>query len=207
MSAIKVTWYGHACFVLESEGYRLALDPYDPTTPGYKPLEITANQVLCSHLHHDHCYLQAVCMPLSEVRCPFEIEKISTYHDDEKGVLRGENTVHVISAAGYRIAHFGDLGHSLDDEQIKALGRLDLALVPVGGTYTIDPKVANELCSRLDVKTVVPMHYRTGSFGYDNIAHLDEFLALRKDVCMLAGSSFILSDKTPAATLVPVYSR
>lgn len=205
MSNIKITWYGHACFVLECDGFRLAIDPYDPTTPGYKPLSITANRVLCSHHHHDHCYLEAVCMPLNEVRCPFTVEKIKTYHDGEEGALRGENTIHIISAEGYRIAHFGDLGHMLDAQQIKSLGKLDLALVPVGGTYTIDPRTADELCRALDVKTVVPMHYRTNSFGYDNIAHLDEFLALRRDVCMLSGSSFLLSDKTPSATLVPRY--
>ena len=205
MSDIRITWYGHACFVFECEGYRLAIDPYDPTTPGYKPLEITANRVLCSHTHHDHCYLEAVSMPLNEIHCPFKVEKIATYHDKERGTLRGENTIHIISAGEYRIAHLGDLGHMLDNEQIKALGKLDLVLVPVGGTYTIDPKEADLLCHSLDVKTVVPMHYRTNRFGYDNIAHIDEFLSLRSDVCMLERSSFILSQKTPSATLVPRY--
>ena len=171
MSNIKITWYGHACFVLGCDGFRLAIDPYDPTTPGYKPLSITANRVLCSHHHHDHCYLEAVCMPLNEVRCPFTVEKIKTYHDGEEGALRGENTIHIISAEGYRIAHFGDLGHMLDAQQIESLGKLDLALVPVGGTIQsvsirvrcnltiiIYSKINHFICCYLHTNIITPFY-------------------------------------------------
>lgn len=202
MSNIKITWHGHACFTLEYEGYRVAIDPYDPTTPGYGPLCVSANMLLCSHDHHDHNYAQAVCMPLNELPCPFEIEKLNCYHDEKQGALRGENIIHILSAGGMRIAHFGDLGHLLNDEQIAALGKLDAALVPVGGTYTLDPVQADKLCRSLDARVIIPMHYRSDGFGYDNIAHIDEFLSLRDDVHRIDESALTLTPDTPKMTAV-----
>ena len=202
MSKINIIWHGHACFTAEYEGYRIAIDPYDPSVPGYAPLCLSAHLTLCSHGHHDHNYAQAVCMPLNELPCPFEIEKIACYHDEKQGALRGENIIHILSAGGMRIAHLGDLGHLLDDEQIAKLGKLDAVMIPVGGTYTIDPAQANALCQRLNAKVVIPMHYRGDGFGYDNIAHIDDFLCLRDDVCTIEGSTLSLTPDTPKMTAV-----
>jgi hypothetical protein len=52
---MKITWIGHACFKIESNGYTLIIDPYeDGYVPGLKPLRETADMVLCSHEHGDH---------------------------------------------------------------------------------------------------------------------------------------------------------
>lgn len=53
-SKIIVVWHGHSCFTLSADGYTLALDPYDNSLDGYAPLQLSANEVLCSHGHHDH---------------------------------------------------------------------------------------------------------------------------------------------------------
>ena len=52
---MKITWIGHACFKIESDGYTLIFDPYaDGFVPGLKPLREKADMVLCSHEHGDH---------------------------------------------------------------------------------------------------------------------------------------------------------
>ena len=55
---MKLTWLGHSCFAVESGGYRVVLDPY--YVESYPPLHTSANEVLCSHHHRDHDYVDAV---------------------------------------------------------------------------------------------------------------------------------------------------
>ena len=50
---MKITWLGHACFMLEEDGYRIVLDPYTGVE-GYPELDAEAHAVLCSHGHQDH---------------------------------------------------------------------------------------------------------------------------------------------------------
>ena len=60
-SKIIVVWHGHSCFTLSADGYTLALDPYDNSLDGYAPLQLSANEVLCSHGHHDHAWPPLRC--------------------------------------------------------------------------------------------------------------------------------------------------
>ena len=75
-------------------------------------------------------------------------------------------------ADGLRIAHLGDVGEDLSDAQIKALGKLDVLILPVGGFYTIDAAEASRLVERLSPRIVVPMHYKGEGFGYD-VVHIE----------------------------------
>ena len=94
---MKLTWLGHACFLLEQNGYRLIVDPYTGVE-GYPELRVKAHQVVCSHQHHDHNAVEQIT-PLPAQENPFTIRVVKTFHDDQGGALRGENTIHVISAA------------------------------------------------------------------------------------------------------------
>lgn len=60
---MKITWLGHSCFIVESQGYEVVLDPYqDGSVPGLAPLWEEADQVLCSHSHSDHCGTECVSL-------------------------------------------------------------------------------------------------------------------------------------------------
>lgn len=178
---MKLTYYGHACFTLEHEGFRAVLDPFDDHVPGYPVPVQQAEAVYCSHGHGDHAYTRAVTLTGSGEN-PFAVTEVETDHDDCGGAKRGKNTVRVLEAGGIRVCHLGDLGHMPTPEQIGAMGRVDLLLVPVGGFYTIGPETANAVCAALGAKAVVPMHYRRGCQGFDVIADVEDFLALRTDV-------------------------
>ena len=118
------------------------------------------------------------------------------------GSLRGLNTIHVLEYNGIRVAHLGDLGHDLDDDQIEELGRLDAVLIPVGGTYTLDCQQASDLADRLQVKTVIPMHYRRGEVGFDVLQTLQEFLILRPGHQEMPGNTLEITDDMPETTIV-----
>ena len=199
---LKLTWLGHACFALEAENYRILLDPYAPGyVPGLGMVKTSANKVLCSHQHADHAW-QGIPVPLNEIHCPFTITAIPSFHDDAMGSKRGLNTIHLIEYNGLRIAHLGDLGHDLDDDDIEALGELDVVLIPVGGTYTLDCQQASDLVDRLQVKTVIPMHYRRGSVGFDVLQTLQEFLILRPGYQEMPGCEVEITEDMPETTLV-----
>lgn len=129
---MKITWPGHSCFTLESQGYQIVLDPYqDGSVPGLTTVHIEADQVLCSHGHGDHCGTECVSL-CQGVTSPFTIEIINTWHDDRNGAKRGSDIIHIVSDIQYHIAHLGDLGCNLTPEQIDKLHSLTALLIPVG---------------------------------------------------------------------------
>ena len=205
-NSIQLTWMGHSCFLASYEGYTLVLDPFSHNTvPGLSPLSIQGNQVLCSHLHHDHHGVETVSL-LSGQKNPFQIEAIPTFHDPEQGALRGTNTIHIFSAGGIRIAHLGDLGCDLSQEQMQKLQGLTALLVPVGGFYTINAQQANHLAEALSPTVIIPMHYRSDTFGYDCIGTLEEFLSLRTDCVFYPGNSIEITSDMPSQTAVLTYA-
>ena len=200
---MKITWYGHACFGVESEGYRIVLDPYEKVR-GYADPHLIANAVLCSHDHFDHNCRAAVTV--EPAASPFTVDTVATCHDDQGGKLRGKNTVHIMKAEGVTVVHLGDLGHQLTEEQAAPLRGCDVLLIPVGGTYTIDAAGAKAVVEALRPRIVVPMHYRRGDIGFENIAPLEEFLRLfpAEQVHELDGNSFEVTPEL-SGVVVPRY--
>ena len=80
---------------------------------------------------------------------------------------------------GLRVCHCGDLGHVLTPEQMSAIGRVDVLLVPVGGNFTINAAEAMEVRKQLNPAITIPMHFRTQSMGLLGLmfAPVDKFLA------------------------------
>ena len=165
MEQLTVRWHGHACFSLTCRDFTVVLDPYeDHYVPGFPPLRLTGDLVLCSHQHNDHNAAEIVTLRTGRPN-PFRITKIPTFHDPEGGRLRGENTIHLLEVGKLRVAHFGDLGCPLSPAQKAELQGLDAAMVPVGGFYTIGPQEAKALLDDLRPKVFLPMHYRMGAVG------------------------------------------
>lgn len=178
---MKLIWHGHSCFELITAEGSVVFDPYAPgSVPGLRLPPLTADLVLCSHGHRDHGYTRGV--RLSGKEAGFSVTKIPCFHDDREGSLRGENLIHVIESEGLRIAHLGDLGHMLSAGQLKALGRPDVLLLPVGGHYTIGPDTAAALAKTVGARITVPMHYRGVGFGYDVIGPVEDFTARMEKV-------------------------
>ncbi len=205
-SPLAITWHGHACFSLEMDGWRIVLDPYaDGSVPGLQPLRLTAHAVYTSHSHGDHSYTQAVELQSAPGPSPWRVTPIPSFHDDAQGSKRGPNTIHLLEAGEFRVAHMGDIGCALTPEQQQALSHLDALLLPVGGFYTIGPAEASAMADSLSPRVVIPMHYRTDDHGLAPIGRLEDFLALRKDVTVYSGNSITLTADTPVQTAVLQY--
>jgi L-ascorbate metabolism protein UlaG (beta-lactamase superfamily) len=179
---LKITWYGNACFLIESWGSSVVIDPYDDSEGQLRlpPLSLTADAVICSHEHFDHNNRKAIT--LTGKPCSLKIESISCFHDNVQGKILGSNLIHIVSDGEFRVAHFGDLGHELSKQQQEKLGRLDAMMVNVGGFNYSEAETANRLANLLNPTVVIPMHYRSHEFGYIKMGTLEEFTALRDDV-------------------------
>ncbi len=192
MDSIRITWLGHACFKLTCGKHSVVIDPYRDV-PGYPPLVCSAGRVYASHTHHDdHGYFEAVDIVKESGESPFKVETIDCFHDDKQGSLRGKNRITIFEAAGVRIAHFGDLGHMLSRDIIDRLKGIDVAMLPVGGYYTIDGPQAYEIMMAIDPKITIPMHYRKGALGFDVLSGPDEFSDLVNDRKVITSSSNFL---------------
>ena len=206
---MKLTWLGHACFVLEQDGYAILLDPYTGVE-GYPPLEAAAHQVFCSHQHFDHNAVEAVRM-LPARESPFTVREVPAFHDAQGGALRGENTIHIITAEGMRLAHLGDLGCELTAQQKDRLHRVDVLMLPVGGYYTISAHEARTLATPLFPRIIIPMHYRSATngyrFGYDELGLLGNFTAVcpRESLVYYKGSTMEITKHTPGQTAILTY--
>lgn len=190
---MKLTWNGHSCFTFDTDMGVAVFDPYETDyVPGLHLPDLAGDAVLCSHGHEDHCYPQGVRHSRRAVG--FTVETVETHHDNAGGTLRGKNTVHIVDADGFRLAHLGDLGHIPTEAQFAAMGRIDALLIPIGGYYTIDAAEAKAICDRLQPKLIFPMHYRKGDMGFDLIAEPEGFLELFDRVTWIQGSAAELRD-------------
>lgn len=185
---MRIKWLGHACFkITYNDGIRILTDPFDDNV-GYKIPSVEADIVTISHNHYDHNFTDCIKGKFEVVNKvgnfyikDVAITGIHTYHDEMHGAKRGDNTVYVFEKEGIRIAHLGDLGHMLSDEQVKMLGKIDILLIPVGGVYTINFNEAFELVKRINPKIVIPMHYKTPVVRI-NLDNVDKFIKNFNDV-------------------------
>lgn len=219
---LRLTYFGHACFLLETPaGVRVLMDPL-PTGIGYDPpLGLRVDVVTISHEHADHNQLgwlgnkprvlrgltgdKRGWIRVDEKQKDLALRSVGLYHDDDNGRSRGLDTAFVFEAAGVRVAHLGDLGHVLTDQQLAAIGAIDVALIPVGGHTTLDGEGAQRVLDQLRPRlAAIPMHYKTESATSKELDPVDAFLAGRTHVRREPHSSLMLSElkQRPWAELI-----
>jgi L-ascorbate metabolism protein UlaG (beta-lactamase superfamily) len=169
ISIVKISWHGHACISIENLGKILVIDPHDGYSLGIKRPEIKADYILITHDHFDHNASNVVAKKDSKIfkmkegvfeADPFKILGVKTFHDKERGRRRGLNIAYKITTSGgLDIFHGGDLGHIPDEEMLRKIGEVDIVILPVGGTFTIDHSEALEIFSMMKGKIFIPIHY------------------------------------------------
>ncbi len=185
---MKIQFLGHASFLITTDaGTRIVTDPFDPAAYvgrlSYRAFDEPADVVTQSHEHGDHSGTSTVkgCPVIIKGAGKFKANEVEflgveTYHDCSRGAERGRNTVFVMAVDGMRVAHFGDLGHVLTADQAAEIGAVDIALIPVGGYYTIDAAKAWEVAGQVSAQIVIPMHFANEKCLFP-IAGVDEFTA------------------------------
>jgi L-ascorbate metabolism protein UlaG (beta-lactamase superfamily) len=198
----KITWLGHAAFLLESPGgARIAVDPWIGNNPkfpkgfDYGRLDVVA----ATHGHFDHFGDDGIGLAMASDATVVGIFELSL-HSGAGGCAKvsgmnkgGSQTIagvdirmtHAVHSSGtsgvgreanfpgdpcgyvftfedgFRVYHAGDTAVFSDMALIGELDRPDLALLPIGGFYTMDPPQAAKACELLRVPRVIPMHWGT----------------------------------------------
>lgn len=181
---MKIDYLGHSCFKLtESTGTSIICDPYSGEI-GYEMCKTQADAVTVSHGHYDHNAVGniggnpvVIDSEQNYELAGVEINSIKSFHDSARGKKRGENIIFKFRMDGIDVCHLGDLGEQCSSDLIETLLPVNVLLIPVGGTYTLDAEMAKEYVDRIMPDIVIPMHYRTRDCKLD-IDKVDEFLSL-----------------------------
>ena len=168
---MEITWYGHSCFRLTERNLATVVtDPYDNSSIGYFPLKLKADIVTISHDAPGHNNSDAVKGTSHIISGPGEFEIggvfITGVQTDGSGTGKKakdqtRNTLYVFDYDGLTVAHLGDLKQLPPQNEIEALGAVNVALVPVGGGGGLNAAKAAEVISLLEPNIVIPMHYAT----------------------------------------------
>lgn len=175
---LKIEWLGHSSFKLSYNNYQIVIDPYgDNVIPGLKGVHESAHVVYCSHEHKDHNARENVqLIPLMDN--PFRMSVIDSFHDQSMGSQRGSNKILILQNAELKCVHLGDIGCVPTVDEMRLLMRPDVLFVPIGGHYTLNKEEIVLLIKKIFPKVIIPMHYRSDSFGPSVIGTLSDFLDL-----------------------------
>ena len=169
---VRITYVGHSTFLIESPRLvRIATDYNDYVKPPVIPDIVTMN-----HAHSTHYtdrpdaaikYVLRGWGPTPEEPARHDI----TYEDVRVrnvptnirdwggGTERHGNSIFIFETAQMCIAHLGHLHHTLNQQQLNEMGRVDIVLAPVDGSYTLDLEGMVEVLKSLKPQLVIPMHY------------------------------------------------
>ncbi len=168
---VRLTYVGHSTFLIESPRLvRIATDYNDYVKPPVLPDIVTMN-----HAHTTH-YTDAPDPAIKFVLRGWNDDGSQATHDlsfqDVRvrnvptnirdwagGTERYGNSIFVFEVAQLCIAHLGHLHHTLTKQQLDDIGRLDVVLAPVDGTYTLDLDGMMEVLHALKAPLMIPMHY------------------------------------------------
>jgi L-ascorbate metabolism protein UlaG (beta-lactamase superfamily) len=172
---VAITYVGHSTYYIDTPGgVRIGTDFNGYYRTGRLPDVVTMNRAHSTHYtlspdpkiaHVLHGWGENgqpanISTRVGDVfirNVPTDIRRY--YGDDASGaMLRDGNSIFIFEVAGLCIGHLGHLHHKLDDTHFAAIGRLDIVMVPIDGTYTMSLDGVSEITKRLRSAVVLPMH-------------------------------------------------
>lgn len=169
---VRLSYVGHATFLIESpQGVRIVTDYNDYVRPPVVPDIATMNHAHTTHFtdHPDPAIKYVLRgwgadedhparhdMQLRDVRVRNVPTNIRTWSG---GTERHGNSIFIFEMANLCIGHLGHLHHTLTQQQVNEIGRLDVVMVPVDGSFTLDMEGMVEVLDQLKAPLMIPMHY------------------------------------------------
>lgn len=204
---MKIHFYAHACFRLESDSIAVVTDPYTPgpSASNFAPVDEPADLVIMSssvdRFHSDPTHINDHPLVIDAVDIPdkgimFEGMPIRAYQTMESmtfdyGARDAEpNAMYWFELDGVRCLHMGDLGNPVSDEHIEKLrGTVDVLFALTGGQPTIALPDLADAIDAIGPKIVIPMHYYSPR-GVLQILPVEEFTNLcPEDMVTYVGGS------------------
>jgi len=191
---MKIKYLGHSSFKITGksdieQNITIVTDPFDAKAVGFNFPTTETDIVTISHAHPDHNSLEKIkpkekALFTADTPGEYEIADmriygLKSYHDNTEGADRGNNTIFIYDFKEARIAHLGCIGHDLNSDLIEELKNVEILMIPIGGTYTIDIKQALEIIEEIEPLIAIPMHYKTDKHNasYKDLSTLEEFIA------------------------------
>jgi L-ascorbate metabolism protein UlaG (beta-lactamase superfamily) len=169
---VRITYIGHSTFLIESPRVvRIATDYNDYIKPPMLPDIVTMNRAHSTHYtDHPEPGIGQVLRGWAEergkpMRHDVQVKDVrvrnvpTNIRDYGGGTERHGNSIFVFEIANMCIAHLGHLHHTLTQQQMNDIGRIDAVLVPVDGSYTLDLDGMVEVMEGLKAPLMIPMHY------------------------------------------------
>lgn len=178
---IAITYYGHDAFLLAND-VRIAIAPHDDRI-GYGMDSIEADVVLTRQADLDQAKGVEGGPQIVAESGEHKVNGV-TVRGVEAYAAVGTGIIYAFELEAVRFCHLGSLGGKLDAEQVKAIGPVDLLMIPVGGGTALDADGAWAVIGQLKPKMVLPMHYQTEKTKVElGLQPLDPFkeLASEKD--------------------------
>lgn len=182
---MEIKYLGHSSFLIRSKDAKLIIDPFDSSI-GIKFPKSEADIVAVTHQHIDHNASGQIQGNPLIIDMPGEYEKKGVrifgyryFHDKKKGLERGGVVLYKIETEGISILHCGDLGAIPEDSLVDQIDGIDILMLPVGGTYTIDSAEAMEVIKKFEPSIILPMHFNSTSLNqnmFGKLAPLSDFL-------------------------------
>src|ERR1700681_4256400 len=172
---VAITYAGHSSYYIDTPGgVRIATDFSGAYRTDRLPDVITMNRAHSTHytlfpdaripyVFHgwgDDGQPAKVAQRVGDVYIRNVTTDIRRYFGDDSNaeMIRDGNSIFIFEVAGLCIGHLGHLHHKLDESHFAAIGRLDIVMVPIDGTYTMSLDGVSEITKRLRASVVLPMH-------------------------------------------------
>jgi L-ascorbate metabolism protein UlaG (beta-lactamase superfamily) len=172
---VAITYAGHSTYFIDTPGgVRIATDYSGAYQIGRLPDVVTMNRAHSTHytlfpdpriphvLHGwgDDGAPARINQQIGDVLIRNVTTDIRRYWGEDSAgeMIRDGNSIFIFEVAGLCIGHLGHLHVPLDDSHLAAIGRLDIVMVPLDGTYTMSLDGISEITKRLRASVVLPMH-------------------------------------------------
>ncbi|MDP3004475.1 MAG: MBL fold metallo-hydrolase [Candidatus Azambacteria bacterium] len=153
---MTISWYGEACFLLESGGVRILIEPPQKESGINSPRLKSDVLIYSKSRNSEELLLNGLETGTFVIDSPgeYEIKGINVL-----GIADGENTLYNIEIDGIKIAHLGFLGKDLDNGKMALINEPDIVLVPVGNGAILDAEKAMKLINKIEPSVAIPMLY------------------------------------------------
>src|SRR6267154_1666793 len=172
---VAITYVGHSTYYIDTPGgVRIATDFNGAYRTGRLPDVVTMNRAHSTHYtlfpdpkiaHVLHGWGENgqpahIGLRVGDVYIRNVTTDIRRYYGEGSGgeMIKDGNSIFIFEVAGLCIGHLGHLHHKLDETHFAAIGRLDIVMVPIDGTYTMSLDGVSEITKRLRSSVVLPMH-------------------------------------------------